>query len=369
MRYLLITGIYPPDIGGPATYIPRLAQFISSTANQVTVISLRNKESEVIREGEWRCLFIPRNISKLVRIPLTILAIKRQSIKCDRIFANGLYTECAVATLFSKKPKIAKVVGDPVWERYQNRTDDGESISNFKAEGKGPSIWFQRKLFTWTLNRFDVVTCPSQGLAKLLQEWQIKSRVVVVENGVQCTQPVEKIEKYDVISLSRLVKWKNIDSLIRALSGSNLRLAIAGEGPEKVNLKKLAKKCNVDVEFLGQIPQDEVPKLMASAKIFTLLSDYEGLSFSLIQAMMEKCSIIVSSAEGNIAVINHGINGLIVNPSDTGEIRNAIDFLLNNHQMASRFATEARRAAQSYYCEEIQLGKMVNLFDQAGKKN
>jgi hypothetical protein len=56
MKILISTGIYPPDIGGPATYIPRLAKFISCAGDNSTVISLSNdieshKEAIILNEG------------------------------------------------------------------------------------------------------------------------------------------------------------------------------------------------------------------------------------------------------------------------------------------------------------------------------
>jgi glycosyltransferase involved in cell wall biosynthesis len=363
MKYLLITGIYPPDIGGPATYIPRLANFIVSAGDKLTVISLSESESGFRHNSDWTCIFISRKIKKLVRIPKTVFTIYRESRKNDFIFVNGLFTESAIATLFSRKLCVAKVVGDPVWERYQNKSTAGVSISNFNANHHGLSIRVQRKLFTWTLNRFDVVTCPSQGLARMMRGWGIKPQIVVIENGVQCLMLQPRTNNYDVISLNRLVKWKNIDSLIRACAGTNLRIAIAGEGPEESHLKSIAKEYEVNAVFLGQVAQSKVPELLASGPIFALLSDYEGLSFSLIQAMMAKSRIIVSNAEGNCDVITNGQTGLVVNPKDEEEIRTALQLLSSPSDKNFRMAEEARKVAESNYCEERQLRKMMKLIE------
>ena len=363
MKYLLITGIYPPDIGGPATYIPRLANFIVSVGDKPSVISLTDGEVGLRHNSDWTCIFISRKIKKLVRIPKTVFTIYIESRKNDFIFVNGLFIESAIATFFSKKPLIAKVVGDPVWERYQNKSAHGVSISNFNANLHGLSIRLQRKLFTWTLNRFDVVTCPSQGLARMMLGWGIKPQIVVIENGVQCLMLQPRTNKYDVISLSRLVKWKNIDSLIRACAGTNLRIAIAGEGPEESHLKSIAKEYEVNAVFLGQVAQSKVPELLASGAIFALLSDYEGLSFSLIEAMMAKNRIIVSNAEGNCDVIINGQTGLVVNPKDKEEIRMALRQLSSPSEKNFRMAEEARKVAESDYCEERQLRKMMKLIE------
>lgn len=369
MNYLLVTGIYPPDIGGPATYIPRLAKFISCAGDNSTVISLSNDKNGIHQNSQWNCIFILRNMNKIMRIPKTIFTIYVQSRKSDYIFVNGLFIESAIANLFLKRPLIAKVVGDPVWERLQNKNIKNNLHLNFDVTHHGILPRFHRILFTWALNRFDVISCPSSGLEKLMHNWGVKPKIIIIKNGTQCLPNLAHKNIYDVISLSRLVKWKNVDSLIMACAGTNIRIAIAGDGPEELHLKSIAKRHKVNATFLGQVPQSEVPRLFGSGTIFALLSDYEGLSFSLIQAMMAKKRIIVSNAEGNCDVITNKFTGLVVNPKNEEEIRSALQILLKNSNENSIMARNARKDAEEKFCEERQLQKMVELIQSIGLKN
>ena len=369
MNYLLVTGIYPPDIGGPATYIPRLATFVSCAGDNSTVIALSNDKNGFHQDSQWNCIFILRKINKVIRIPKTIFTIYVQSRKSDYIFVNGLFIESAIANLFLKKPIIAKVVGDPVWERFQNKNRKINSHLNFDVKHHVVSARLHRIPFTWALNRFDVISCPSRGLEKLMHNWGVKPKIIIIKNGVQCLPNLANKNIYDVISLSRLVKWKNVDSLIIACAGTNIRIAIAGDGPEELHLKSIAKRHKVNATFLGQVPQSEVPRLLGSGTIFALLSDYEGLSFSLIQAMMAKNRIVVSNAEGNCDVITNKFTGLVVNPKNKEEIRAALQILLKDSNENSRMARNARKVAEEKFCEERQLQKMVELIKSVGLKN
>jgi glycosyltransferase involved in cell wall biosynthesis len=308
-------------------------------------------------------------MNKIMRIPKTIFTIYVQSRKSDYIFVNGLFIESAIANLFLKRPLIAKVVGDTVWERLQNKNIKNNSHLNFDITHHGVLPRFHRILFTWALNRFDVISCPSAGLEKLMHNWGVKPKIVIIKNGTQCLPNLAHKNVYDVISLSRLVKWKNVDSLIMACAGTNIRIAIAGDGPEELHLKSIAKRHKVNATFLGQVSQSEVPRLLGSGTIFALLSDYEGLSFSLIQAMMAKNRIIVSNAEGNCDVITNKFTGLVVNPKNEEEIRSALQILLKNSNENSIMARNARKVAEEKFCEERQLQKMVKLIQSIGLKN
>jgi glycosyltransferase involved in cell wall biosynthesis len=364
MKYLLVSGIYPPDIGGPATYIPTLAKRLSSLGNSAEVISLSNEKSGQVEELEWTITFVSRKLPKILRVPKTAVLIRQILKRNDSIFVNGLYTESALAIYLSGKASVAKVVGDPVWERYRNRHITDIEIDDFDNKWHGLSCYLQRKVFTWSLNRFSIVTCPGEGLASLLAQWGIKPPIVVVENGVQCLPLQERTEKYDVVSLTRLVKWKRIDLLIQACAMSGLHLAIAGEGPERESLEILAKTLHANVDFLGQISQEHVPDFLSSAPIFALLSSYEGLSFSLIQAMMMGSRILVSDARGNSDVIEDGISGIIVRNPSADVIASELKALREDSVRNRNLQEQARKIAIQRYCEESQLDKMAALFSR-----
>jgi len=115
MRTLLVSGIYRPEIGGPATYVPKLAEKIIEVGQKVEVITLRNSNSEKVDE-EWPVHYVLRDQNLMIRYIKTVLVIIKKGFNTDSIFSNGLFQETAIALLFIKVKSVAKVSGDPVWE-------------------------------------------------------------------------------------------------------------------------------------------------------------------------------------------------------------------------------------------------------------
>jgi glycosyltransferase involved in cell wall biosynthesis len=164
---------------------------------------------------------------------------------------------------------------------------------------------------------------------------------------------------YDSISVSRLVPWKNLESFVRSASQGDFKIAICGDGPEKDNLMKLSQSLGAEVEFLGELTSVGVRNALQSSKTFVNLSSYEGLSFSLIEAMMESKVCIVSDIKGNTDVIEHGFNGIVVPLGSTKKLIEAIEQCLDNPEYAAQLGKNARKIAQMNYCEEKQFNKMM----------
>ena len=163
MKALLISGIYRPEIGGPATYLPKLATQLLDQGGQVEVITLKDSKANLVIEP-WKVNYINRNQSILARIIKTSLLIAKKAQRVDTVFANGLFQETAIGLLFLNKKSVAKVVGDPVWERARNKGRTNLNIVDFNNSKLSINQRFQRLFIRWSLNKFSVITCPSLEL-------------------------------------------------------------------------------------------------------------------------------------------------------------------------------------------------------------
>ena len=293
MKALLISGIYRPEIGGPATYLPNLANQLLDQGGQAEVLTLKDSKADPVNEP-WKVNYVNRNQNILFRIIKTSFLITKKAKRVDAIFANGLFQETAIGLLFLKKKSVAKVVGDPVWERARNKGRTNLNIVDFNNSKLSINQRLQRFFIRWSLNRFSIITCPSLELTSIITNWGVRKPIEFIPNGVVISENQNTDKKYDLVSVSRLVNWKNIDKLIRASVNTKSKLAIIGSGPEEIALKKLAKDFNAPVEFLGQLDEEGVKKVLARTRIFALLSDYEGLSFALLQAMACGIPAVVS---------------------------------------------------------------------------
>jgi glycosyltransferase involved in cell wall biosynthesis len=334
MRVLLTTGIYPPEIGGPATYIPQLARYLIECGHEVTVLTLRKKNINHEVNQAWQVKYVPTFAFLPFRVLATIIAIARLAKKHDYIFSNGLYLESGLALALVKRSSIVKVVGNPIWERSRNKkkhlTDSDKSYTRY------PSVLeqFQLRIMAFALSRFKWVTCPSQALCEEVWSWGLSSKPIFIPNGVMVREPSSIKKDIEVIAVSRLVNWKNTDVLIRSCASLGVSLCLIGDGPELVNLQNLTASLKADVEFLGELPASDIPRYLDRSQCFVLISDYEGLSFSLLEAMNCRVPVIVSDVPGNRSVVQSIRNGVVVREISPNEVSKAISKILSSDNSA-----------------------------------
>jgi glycosyltransferase involved in cell wall biosynthesis len=357
MKILLTSGIYPPDLGGPATYIPLLEKFLRAKNIDTKTITLTDgltlKTPNLVR--------ISRLHNKLARSLHVVFSVRRESRDSQYIFSNGLFEETALATMFMRKKMVMKVVGDPIWERFRNKTESAITIEDFQNRKLRTWYSIQRKMLVWSLNRAQIISTPSNQLEQIIANWGVKRPIIVIPNGTPCLSMGQYEENYDVIMISRLVSWKNIDCVIRALRDTDLRIGIAGTGPDLQYLEGIAKKSNNEVIFLGDLDEESVVRTLNQSKIYILNSDYEGLSFALINAMMLGKAIVVSNAEGNTQVISNLKEGLVVEARNESQIYEAVTKLLADNNLAKRLSEAARIKALENFCLEERLKDMLQL--------
>jgi glycosyltransferase involved in cell wall biosynthesis len=360
MKALLISGIYKPDIGGPATYLPKLANQLLEEGNQVEIITLRDSKIEP-RVEPWPIHYVVRDQNILVRVIKTTFLIALKSKRVDVVFANGLFQETALGLLLSNKKSIAKVVGDPVFERAKNHGKTNQNRNDFNNLKQTFTLRLQRLLIRWSLNHFSSITCPSLELHSIISSWGIYKPVIVIPNGVASVTENISNKEFDVITVSRLIRIKNIDKLIIACAKAKSKLAIVGDGPEEANLKKLAQQLNSNIVFFGQLDEAEVLNIISKSKIFCLLSDYEGLSFALLTAMAAGLPSIVSNTRGNTDVISDGVEGLVVNIDNQPEIENAISKLIGSKELSLHYGNAAKQKVSNLYDQKVQISKVIEL--------
>jgi glycosyltransferase involved in cell wall biosynthesis len=367
MKCLLISGIYRPEIGGPATYLPMLAKALIKQSNQVEVITLKNSSAPAQIEY-WPVNYITRDQNLLIRFIKTVILIIRKAKFAEHIFSNGLIQETAFALLFIKRKSVAKVVSDSVWERAFNNNETSLSVIDFNNSNLKFKHKLQRILLRWSLNRFEVVTCPSIQLKDIIKNWGVYKPIEFIPNGVSLVTEKSANTDFDLITVCRLISLKNIDKIIRASVKTNTSVAVVGSGPEEYNLRELADSLQANVTFFGQLDKNEVSKILLRSKIYLNLSDHEGLSFSLLEAMSSGLPSIVSDIRGNTKVITHGLDGIVVDVKDENQLTNAIKFLIDSQSTRLEYGVAAKSKVKSEYLEEIQIGKVINLLITGVKK-
>jgi glycosyltransferase involved in cell wall biosynthesis len=365
--YCLISGIYPPDTGGPAKFAATFSQFLVKRNNRVRVISYTNlKSHKIIRENEIVEL-ISRKLPITIRYLRVILTLLKSALRKEKILANGCFIEIALLRCVFPFLYITKVPGDIVWERARNNGLTTLGIDEYQTHELAWNYKLFRYLFSLSLRRSTHVVVPSTHLQNLVVSWGIPaSKISVVYNSIDTEKfrPRQKAAyKVDVLTVSRLVPWKGLEEVVEVCATLGLSLGIVGDGPMKESLESLSKKVNSQIEFFGDVEQEKLVELLQGARVFVLNSTFEATSYALIEAM--SCGVVPISNDttGSVEVIKNEVNGMLCGSSTGQTLDTALSFLFSNPDLLSSMSKEARASAQKDFNFTVNFEKIRVLTD------
>jgi glycosyltransferase involved in cell wall biosynthesis len=373
IRIVLPTGIFPPDIGGPASYVPRIASALVERGHAVEVVTLAD-EPKAGGAFPFPVRRIRRGMSRIPRMIQTVAAIRRLALSADLIYANGLFIEAAIAAALSRKPLAMKIVGDWAWERARNEGAGDPVLEDFQSR-RQPFRWEAVKALRAAVTRRAIrVIAPSRYLAKIVAGWGVPpSRIDVVYNALEplprgLAPDLPAFDGHTLLSVARLVKWKGIDTLLELVrERTDLRLLVAGDGPERGRLESLAGEMGIRnrVQFLGNLSRERVTGCMQVADVFCLPSVYEGLPHVILEAFAASLPVIATAVGGTVEAVDSGSNGLLVPPGNRAEFSSALDRLFSESGLRSRLVENARRTLQTRFQWEPLVDRTERILAEA----
>ena len=324
MKILITVGIYPPDIGGPASFVPKIAKKFIKEGFKVTVLCL--SEEMISDHEEYKVVRILRRQNLILRWIKTILLIIKNGWKSDVIFVNGLPMESHIANIILRKKLIRKVVGDWAWERGRNRGITKDSFDDFQTNKHNLHLEFAKFSRGWTATKADLVITPSKHLESVVINWGVsKNKTQVIYNGTKIINNITK-PKNDIcqfITVGRLAPWKNIDVIIKSFkeikkSGKNFIFYIVGSGPMQKELEKLVKELKLEdkIIFTGQKNKAELEEIYINTDVYIQASGYEGLPHVILEAINYELSIISTPIGGTNEILLDGQNGWVIDLID-----------------------------------------------------
>ena len=359
MKILITVGIFPPDIGGPASFVPKIAELYSNSGHDVTVVCLTDRKQT--DNLNFKVVRILRNQNLLIRWIKTVSQIIRQGYNADLFFVNGLPMESYIANIFTRKKLIRKIVGDWAWERGMNKKIINESFDEFQNNKHNLHLEIAKFSRGWTATKADLIITPSNHLKNVVKGWGVKeNRIKVIYNGTKLKNKPDPIDDQPndylkLITVGRLAPWKNIDIIIEALSdykkaNQNFIFYIVGSGPEEIKLKKLVNDLDLEnfVTFTGQLQKDDLNYYLQKSDIYIQASSYEGLPHVILEAMSHNLSIISTPIGGTNEVIQDGKNGWVWELENNFKPnKNNLIEILNNLKLNSSDDINKRTNAQN----------------------
>ena len=168
MKILLVTGIFPPDIGGPATYVPKIAASLANRGHEVLVLTTSEPEnlSDDTPSYPFQVVRMNRRVPLWRRPALYLKYILHYGRDVDVIYANGIFLETALANRWLQKPLAIKVVSDPAWERARNRGWVQDNFEVFQQQRYNLKVETLKAIRTWSIRQADKAIVPSNYLAR-----------------------------------------------------------------------------------------------------------------------------------------------------------------------------------------------------------
>jgi glycosyltransferase involved in cell wall biosynthesis len=364
MRVLITSGIWPPDVGGPASHAPELGRFLVRHGHEVEAVT--TADGEHVEPSPFPVTALPRDGSLAVRLSKVGAAIASASRGKHVLYSAGLYTRSALAARLHSIPLIVKLAGDPAFERARARGLFAGTLGEFQSVRRGARVRYlkwQRDMTMLTASR---VVIPSRYLAEMTLAWGVApERVGVIPNprpDVDCSQPREEIrrrlgvDRPTFVFAGRFVAAKNLPLVIAALRyAEGARLVLLGDGPEAAVVAAAVARSRMGgrIDVRGAVPRADAVEWMRAADAVVLSSDWENFPHAAVEALAAGTPVIATAVGGVPEIIQSGVNGLLVPRGDERAFGAAMASLVGDAALTRKLRAGAHASADCFSADRV----------------
>ncbi|MFL5473028.1 MAG: glycosyltransferase, partial [Gemmatimonadales bacterium] len=239
--------------------------------------------------------------------------------------------------------------------------------------------WIHRLLLPltrWIWRRADRVVAVCDSLGQLTQETVPGLGYTVIPNGVDLTLfhpaagagQVRGRGPIRCLAVARLVERKGLGDLMRAfalLPRGRFSLEIVGDGPDRELLGELAKNLGIASEicFAGSLDRNAVAERYRAADLFTLPSSAEAFGNVFAEALASGLPIVGSTVGGIPELVEHGVNGLLIDPGQPLALAQAIQYLAHDPELRRMMSIRNRAKAEAVLEWSQATSRYLALYD------
>jgi glycosyltransferase involved in cell wall biosynthesis len=373
VRVLVVSGIWPPDVGGPASHGPEVADFLAGRGHAVEAVITADAAPAV---GDYPIHWVPRTLPPGVRHARGLELVAQRARRADVVYTTGLFGRTSVAAALTRTPYVLKLTGDSAYERAHRFGLYRGTLAEFQSDRSLRTLPLRAERASHARRAAHVV-CPSAYLRGLVVAWGVPAaRVSVLPNPAPPLPelpPREELRRRLGVGgivfafAGRLTAQKSLDVAIRAAARvDGAALLIAGDGPDRPELEALARSLGGDVRFLGPLPRVEVLGLFRAADAAVLSSGWENFPHSVVEALAVGTPLVATDAGGVPEVVEDGRNGLLVPIGDDDAFPAALRRIASEPELRQRLAARAAASVERFAPERVY-GELERLLQEGAR--
>ena len=354
------------NIGGAETVVLNLGKQLLKESGYEPVVMHFN--SDVIKE-KCQQFNIPE-----VSIPAIKYYKKIHTVPVFSIILKKFIQQCKIDVLHSHL--FGPIIAGSLAAKLANIPHIGTLHDIYTIEEKPARIWLL-KLASLLNTKIITVSQQMEGFYKSRGNFKAE-KIKTIYNGVAIsafknlpkkdirqTLNIDK-EEIVIVCVARLVQLKRHDVLIKAFSKINSnqknKLLIVGNGPERQQLEALVKTLSLtdNILFLGE--RNDIPEILNESDIYTLTSDTEGLSCSILEAMAAGLPIVATNVGGNSELVIEGKNGFLIEMGSIEKTAIKLQDLIEANEIRLSFGAESSKIVSNLFNWEETFDKYSNLY-------
>lgn len=373
----MLTGFFHPHLGGAERKTKWLAKNLIKNGHQIIVLCHRHDNSlkridfvDRVPVFRYTTLLLKiRDFFSMVKdFPSIFSTVKqfRPDVIYSAFSSMNLFL-CLLLKILLNVPVISSI--------------GGSDILHVPRKNK-----FFKKMIEWNLGKADMLLPVSTLVYQEAQKYaDIKDKAQVIHAEVDAskfgvTDDKRLVKKYAlegkfvIMTLCRLSYVKRLDVLLKAFKlvlqrkitspdGRKLILMICGDGEERTNLERITVELGISesVIFAGGISYDEVPNYLSIAGLYTATSEYEGFSYTTVEAMMSSLPIIATDITAYVNRLQG--TGLIVPVNDPVSLSDAMIELIQDEPRRNLMGKDARMMAEQHFGQTDLIERFSHAFE------
>ena len=357
MRVVVVSGIWPPDVGGPASHAPEVADFLHAHGHHVEVVTTAWTPPE---QRAYRVSAVPRSLPPGVRHVRGASLVHRRARAADAVYTTGMFGRSCAGATAARRPYVVKLTADPAFERARRRRIVEGDVDAFQRTSSGARVALLRLARDAELRRAAHVFCPSEYLRMLALSWGVPAeRVSVLPNPAPVLPdlpPRNDANGRTLAFAGRLTAQKSLGLALEAVAANDgVTLVIAGDGDELEPLRRRARELGVAdrVRFLGAQPRERVLEIFRAADASILSSSWENFPHTVVEALAAGTPVIATNVGGVGEVVHDGENGLLVPAGDAGALADAVSRYFADDGLRSRLRAAAAESVRTFDREAV----------------